>query len=49
MPTYDEAKQIHKSATEAQRRDKERARKKKYNPDGTLRKAFEEGYHTKSK
>ena len=37
MPTYDEAKQIHKSATEAQRRAAERARKKKYNPDGSLR------------
>ena len=39
MPTYDEAKQIHKSATEMQRRAKEAARKKKYNPDGTLRKS----------
>ena len=37
MPTYDEAKQIHKSATEAQRLAAERARRKKYNPDGTLR------------
>tara|TARA_R100000742_G_C4161040_1_gene2636 strand:- start:316 stop:456 length:141 start_codon:yes stop_codon:yes gene_type:complete len=37
MPTYDEAKQIHKSATEAQRRAAERARRKKYNPDGSLR------------
>jgi|TARA_A100000172_G_scaffold54764_1_gene34921 hypothetical protein len=35
MPTYDEAKQIHKSATEAQRLAAERARRKKYNPDGT--------------
>ena len=37
MPTYDEAKQIHKSATEMQRRAKEAARKRKYNPDGSLR------------
>ena len=37
MPTYDEAKQMHKSATEAQRRAAERARRKKFNPDGTLR------------
>ena len=37
MPTYDEAKQIDKSATEMQRRAKEAARKRKYNPDGTLR------------
>ena len=37
MPSYDEAKQIHKSATEAQRRAAERARRKKFNPDGTLR------------
>ena len=37
MPTYDEAKQIHKSTTEAKRRAKEDARKRKYNPDGTLR------------
>tara|TARA_Y100001963_G_C6581028_1_gene353420 strand:- start:124 stop:339 length:216 start_codon:yes stop_codon:yes gene_type:complete len=38
MPTYDEQKQIDKSAREAQRRAAEDARKKKYNPDGTLRK-----------
>ena len=37
MPSYDEAKQMHKSATEAQRRAAERARRKKFNPDGTLR------------
>ena len=35
MPTYDEAKQIHKSATEAQRRAKEAARRRRMNPDGT--------------
>ena len=45
MPTYDEAKQMHKSATESQRRAAERARKKKYNPDGSLKKAFEAGYN----
>ena len=37
MPTYDEAKQIHKSAQEMQRLARERARKNKYNADGTLR------------
>ena len=37
------------SAREARRKARERARKKKDNPDGTLRQAFEEGYHTKSK
>ncbi len=37
MPTYDEAKQMHKSAQEMQRRAKEAARKRKYNPDGTPR------------
>ena len=37
MPSYDEAKQMHKSATEAQRRAAERARRKKFSPDGTLR------------
>jgi hypothetical protein len=37
MPTYDEAKQIHKSAKESQRLAAERARKKKYNPDGSLK------------
>ena len=30
MPTYDEAKQINKSAKEAQRRAKDAARKKKF-------------------
>ena len=45
MPTYKEAKQMDKSATEAKRLAKERARKKKYNPDGTLKKAFAEGFH----
>ena len=38
MPTAKEALQIHKSAQEMKRRAKEAARKKKYNPDGTLRK-----------
>ena len=37
MPSYNEAKQIHKSATEAQRRAAERERRRKFNPDGTLR------------
>ena len=37
MPTYDEAKQMHKSAEESRRLAAERARRKKYNPDGTLR------------
>ena len=37
MTTYNEAKQIHKSAQEMQRRAKEAARKRKYTPDGTLR------------
>jgi len=37
MPTYDEAKQINKSAQEMRRRAAEAARKRKYNPDGTLR------------
>ena len=45
MPTYKEAQQMHKSATESQRLAAERARKKKYNPDGTLKKAFEAGYN----
>ena len=44
MPTYNEAKQMYKSATESQRRAAEKARKKKYNPDGTLKKPFEAGY-----
>ena len=35
MPTYDEAKQMHKSAKESQRLAAERARRNKYNPDGT--------------
>ena len=30
MPTYGEAKQIHKSAQEMQRRAKDKARKKKF-------------------
>ena len=38
MPTAKEAKQINKSAQEMQRRAKEAARKRKYKPDGTLRK-----------
>ena len=37
MPSYDEAKQMHKSATESQRLAAEAARKRKYNPDGSLR------------
>jgi len=32
------------SATEAQRLAAERARKRKFNPNGTLRKEFEAGY-----
>ena len=38
MPTYDEAKQMHKSAEEAKRLNAERLRKLKYNPDGSLKK-----------
>ncbi len=38
---------MHKSATEAKRIASEKARKKKYNPDGTLKKAFESGYKNK--
>ena len=37
MPTYDEAKQMHKSAQEMKRKAQEAARKRKYNPDGTPR------------
>ena len=44
MPTYKEAKQIHKSAQEAQRRAKEAARKRKYNPDGSLKKQFHSNF-----
>ena len=38
MPTYDEAKQMHKSAEEAKRLNAERLRRLKYNPDGSLKK-----------
>ena len=37
MPTYDEAKQMHKSAKESKRLAAEKARRRKFNPDGTLR------------
>ncbi len=37
MPTRDEQNQFDKEATEAQRLAAERARRKKYNPDGSLR------------
>ena len=37
MPTYDEAKQMQKSAQEMKRKAQEAARKRKYNPDGTPR------------
>ena len=37
MPTYKEAQQMHKSATESKRLAAEAARKRKYNPDGSLR------------
>ena len=37
MLTYDEAKQMHKSAQERIRKAQEAARKRKYNPDGTPR------------
>ena len=46
MPSYEEAKQMHNSAKEAQRLAAERARRNKYNPDGTIRKSFDEGYKT---
>ena len=45
MPTKKEQNQIEKSARESQRKNAERLRRKKYNPDGTLRKEFEKGYH----
>jgi hypothetical protein len=44
MPTYDEAKQINKSAQESKRRAKEAARKRKYNPDGSLKKQFDSNF-----
>jgi len=33
------------SARESQRRAKEAARKRKYNPDGSLKKEFEKGFN----
>ena len=37
MPGKDEQNQFEKEAIEAQRKAAERARRKKYNPDGTPR------------
>mgnify|MGYP003126103832 CR=1 FL=1 len=37
MPGKDEQNQFDKEFNEAQRRAAEKARRKKYNPDGTLR------------
>jgi len=45
MVTRTEQNQFDKEAREAQRRNKESLRKKKYNPDGTLKKAFDSGYN----
>ena len=42
MPTADEAAQFHRSAEEMKRRARERARRKKMNPDGTLKDPFDE-------
>jgi hypothetical protein len=45
MPTRTEQNQFDKEAREAKRLANEAARKRKYNPDGTLRKEFEKGYN----
>jgi len=45
MPTKKEQNQIEKSARESQRRAAEAARKRKHNPDGSLKKEFEKGFH----
>ena len=45
MPTRTEQNQFDKEAREAKRRAAEAARKRKHNPDGSLKKEFEKGFH----
>jgi len=45
MPTKKEQNQIEKSARESQRRAAEAARKRKHNPDGSLKKEFDSNFN----